>query len=114
MIVCVQARAVFVSSQSFDPQLSATTDYVITIPQPPPPATGPGTLDVWDQGKWDVAKWDTAAAAPAPLRTTMWVSIGATGFSHAPIVQVTIAQAVAPVVELVSIAATYETLGVNV
>jgi hypothetical protein len=44
----------------------------------------------------------------------MWVSIGMTGFSHAPIVQVTVAQQARPDVELVAIAATYERAGVNV
>jgi hypothetical protein len=36
------------------------------------------------------------------------VSIGMTGFSHAPIVQVTVAQQAKPEVELISIAATFE------
>jgi hypothetical protein len=44
----------------------------------------------------------------------MWVSIGYTGFSHAPICQVTIAQTSPPNVELISIAATYDAAGVNV
>jgi hypothetical protein len=44
----------------------------------------------------------------------MWVSIGFTGFSHAPICQVTIAQQSAPDIELISIAATYDGAGVNV
>jgi hypothetical protein len=42
------------------------------------------------------------------------VSIGEVGFSHAPICQVTVAQQGNPNVELVSIAATFERLGVNV
>jgi uncharacterized membrane protein YgcG len=56
---------------------------------------------------------DTATAATT-LRTTRWVSIGKTGFAHAPIVQVTVAQDVAPVVELLAISTTYEVAGVNV
>jgi len=44
----------------------------------------------------------------------MWVSIGKTGFSHAPIVQVTVAQQAKPDVELVAIAATFEVAGTNV
>ena len=49
-----------------------------------------------------------------PCATPVWVSIGYTGFSHAPIVQVTVAQQAVPEVELISIAATYEPCGVNV
>ena len=37
-----------------------------------------------------------------------------TGYSHAPVVQVTVAQTPKPDVELISIAATFERLGVNV
>ena len=44
----------------------------------------------------------------------MWVSIGMTGFSHAPIVQVTVAQQAKPDVELIAIAATFEQEGVTV
>jgi hypothetical protein len=44
----------------------------------------------------------------------MWVSIGKSGFCHAPIVQITVAQQVKPDVELVAITATFEQGGVNV
>jgi hypothetical protein len=42
------------------------------------------------------------------------VSIGLTGYSHAPVVQVSIGQQAKPVVDLISIAATFERDGVNV
>jgi hypothetical protein len=71
-------------------------------------------LDLWDQGLWDVALWDAVAPAAAAIRNTGWVSIGITGYSHAPIVQVTIAQAAKPEVELISIAGTFERLGITV
>ena len=48
------------------------------------------------------------------VRNTGWVSIGLTGFSHAPVIQVTVAQNAKPEVDLISIAATYERAGVNV
>jgi hypothetical protein len=44
----------------------------------------------------------------------MWVSIGKTGFAHAPICQVTVAQTAPPDVELLAIAAVFERAGVNV
>jgi hypothetical protein len=59
-------------------------------------------------------QWDQPAPAVPTVRNTGWVSIGYTGFSHAPICQVTIAQAAAPDIELISIAATYDGAGVNV
>lgn len=111
-----QARASFTSpnGQPFEPALDATTDYIIVVPPPPPPGPDPGLLDVWDQGLWDVMKFDQAAQFRAPMRNTMWRSIGKSGFSHAPICQVTVAQQATPNVELIAIAATFERGGVNV
>jgi len=48
------------------------------------------------------------------VRNTLWVSIGMSGFAHAPIVQVTVAQVSRPRVELIAIATTQERGGVNV
>jgi hypothetical protein len=111
-----QARAAFFSSahEPFQPQLAAAVDYQFVIPPPPPPGPDPGPLDVWDQGLWDTALWDQPGASIPAIKNTMWVSIGETGFSHAPIVQVTVEQQVRPTVELVSISATYLRMGANV
>jgi hypothetical protein len=111
-----QARASFSAraGEPFKPQLGGTTDYVVALPTPPSAAPDPGLLDVWDQGLWDVAKWDADTPAKPVVRNTGWVSIGVTGFSHAPIVQVTMAQAAKPEVELISIAGTFERLGITV
>ncbi len=111
-----QARASFRAraGEPFQPQLSATTDYVIVLPAPPLAGPDPGLLDLWDQGLWGTAVWD-AATPPAPVvRNTGWVSIGVTGFSHAPIVQVTVAQQAKPEVDMISIAATFERVGITV
>jgi len=131
-LVWRQARASFSAraGEPFQPQLSCTTDYVIVIPTPPSAAPDPGILDVWDQGLWgyagsgsappsapdiaQYAQWDQAAPSKPTVRNTGWVSIGYTGFSHAPICQVTVAQQAPPEVELISIAATFEPAGVNV
>jgi hypothetical protein len=184
-IVWHQARATFKSAagEPFQPQLSATVDYVVTIPPAPNPGPDPGVLDVWDQGKWgpdipwmnghayavgdeafqmddtnpgtiwrctvahtsaatgtfkadretgaavgkwvsstppsafDIttyAQWDQPAPDLVPVRNTLWVSIGETGYAHAPVVQVTIGQQSTPNVELIAISATYEPAGVNV
>jgi hypothetical protein len=110
------ARAAFTTqpSTNFLPYLSACTDFVVTLPVPPPAAPDPGVLDVWDQAKWDQAKWDQAGAPFTVVKNTGWVSIGMTGYSHAPVVQITMNQQANPDIELVSIAATYERGGINV
>ena len=115
-VIWHQARAAFSArpGETFQPQLTSTTDYIVTIPQPPPAGIDPGVLDLWDEGKWDVAKWDAPAPPAATVRNTGWVSVGQTGFSHAPIVQVTIAQQAKPQIDLISIGATYERAGANV
>jgi hypothetical protein len=130
-----QARASFsaAAGQPFQPQLSAVTDYVVTLPPPPPAGPDPGIADVWDQGDWgpdlggppppvpttperdQYAQWNQIAPRNPPIvRNTMWVSIGVTGFSHAPVVQVTVAQQAKPNVDLISIGAVFERCGVNV
>jgi hypothetical protein len=116
-VVWHQARASFLSvpGQPFKPQISACVDYVIKLPLPPIAGLDPGIPDVWDQGQWDQAKWDQPATLFSPVvRNTGWVSVGKTGFSHAPVMQITVAQQATPNVELISIGATYERLGVNV
>jgi hypothetical protein len=111
-----QARAVFTApaNEPFKPQLASTVDYLVTLPPAPDAGTDSTLYDVWDAGEWDVSKWDQAAPARGGIRNTHWVSIGMTGFSHAPIVQVTVAQQIKPDVELIAIGATYGPLGVNV
>ena len=111
-----QARAAFFSSarEPFEPQLAATVDYQFIIPPPPPPGPDPGLFEVWDQGLWDDARWDQPGPPPRPIKNTLWVSIGETGFSHAPIVQVTVEQQARPSVELISISATYLRMADNV
>jgi hypothetical protein len=116
MNVWHQARAVFTATadQPFLPQLDAAIDYLVTVPPPPPVGADPGIREVWDEGLWDAMRWDQPTPAIAPVRNTRWVSIGKTGFAHAPIVQITVAQQALPQVELLAIGATYENAGVNV
>lgn len=133
-IVWRQARASFTvpAGQPFIPHLAATTDYVLVIPPPPSAGADPVLLDVWDEGNWgpdlggppppvpttpertEYAQWDQAYPNRLVTTNTRWVSIGATGFSHAPIVQITVAQRAKPSVDLISISATFERAGVNV
>jgi hypothetical protein len=111
-----QARASFQAAprEPFRPQITACTDYVVTIPTPPVPGPDPGVLDVWDQGLWDEALWDQPSVTTPSVRNTQWISVGATGYSHAPVLQVMVAQLSPPNVEFISMAATFERQGVNV
>jgi hypothetical protein len=115
-VVWHQARATFRANygEPFQPQLASAVDYVITVPTAPPPGIDPGNSDVWDSGLWDQAKWDQQPSNKPLVHNTHWVSIGTTGYTHAPIVQVTVSQTSKPTVELIAIGATYATLGVNV
>jgi hypothetical protein len=129
-----QARASFKTSgpESFQPQLFACTDYVVQIPTPPSAGPDAGTPDAWDEGHWgpdmgpppppvptppqraQYAQWDQFVSNVYPVRNTMWVSIGVTGFSHAPGVQVTVGQAAKPTVDLIAVSATFDRSGINV
>ena len=111
-----QARASFSAraNEQFIPQLGATTDYVVMLPTPPSAAPDPGLLDLWDEGLWGTALWDATMPTTPVVRNTGWVSIGVTGFSHAPIIQVTMAQIAKPEVELISIAGAFERLAITV
>ena len=114
MVTWRQARASFQANirEIFAPQLSAAIDYEVVIP--PVPSAGIATSgldDLWDSGLWDDALWDVGIARPSATHNTGWVSIGMTGYSHAPILQITIGQGVKPDIELISISATFERLG---
>jgi len=116
MNVWRMARASFTTrpNTNFLPYLSACTDFLVTIPQTPPAAPDPSLLDVWNEGLWDQARWDQPGAPLAVVKNTGWVSIGMTGYSHAPVMMATFQQQSNPDIELVSISATYERGGINV
>ncbi len=111
-----QMRASFSAqgTEPFIPQLTACTDYVVRIPTPPAAGVDVTYFSLWDQAKWDDALWDQPMPSTPSIRNTGWVSIGETGYSHAPVIQVTVAQSQAPVVELISIDFLFERAGVNV
>jgi len=114
--VWLQARATFrtKSGEPFNPQLGACTNYVVTVPTPLAAGPDVGGEDVWDQGQWGTALWDQESIRTAKITNTGWVSIGVTGYTHAPIVQITVGQIAKPSVELVAIDVTYQRAGVNV
>jgi hypothetical protein len=115
-VTWLQARASYFSRAAgdFQPQLGAAIDHQLLLPAPPGASPSFEIADVWDQGLWDDALWDQPAPGGPLVRNTMWVSIGETGFSHAPIVQVSVGQKVRPDIELISIAATSVRMAANV
>ena len=119
-----QARCAFFgrANDTFIPSVSACVNYSIDIPPPPPAGTLSAPSEVWDEGLWGssgpvvppdplpvptpeagAARWDQPSASSGPPRTTMWVSIGETGWSHAPVVQVSVFQIPRPDVEMLGI-----------
>jgi hypothetical protein len=129
-----QARCSFNTraNEPFIPFMTACVNYVIDIPPAPPAGPDFGLAEVWDEGLWGAgavpppaeppleanepgaARWDQPGSGVAPTRTTMWVSIGETGWSHAPIVQVSVFQQARPDVEMLGISMLAEKAGVAV
>ena len=115
----LQGRTLFTSgrggAEPFVPQLTGVSNYSYALPPAPNAGTDPLLFEVWDEGVWDDAHWDAPGPSVLePVFNTYWVSIGAIGYSFAPIVQVTIHQNVAPQVGLISIDAIAERLAVAV
>lgn len=107
-----QARATFLSSTPFNPKISFSVNYTVTLPTAPDAADG-GTVDLWDSGQWDVALWDQAAPQ-ATVSGGQWISIGKTGYVMQPQLQATGFLNQRPDVEFVQIDVTFENGGVVV
>ncbi|MEQ9634602.1 MAG: hypothetical protein RLW68_00810 [Devosia marina] len=99
-----QARAIFRTLGEFNPKVSVTTDYSTTLPNYPS-AASPEAASLWDVGLWDEAQWD--AGVVYYTVQTRWVSIGRSGFAHAPVILMTSGSAAAPSAELVAFDTVY-------
>jgi len=106
-----QGRANFIASSPFNPLFSVSVNYGIQLPVAPNSVAN-YSEDVWDVGLWDVMLWD-AVSDPLP-RSTGWVSIGKTGHTIAPQLQITCGVTPYPRVELITDHVTYETGGLVV
>lgn len=106
-----QARATFRTLSVFTPQLSISTDYVVSIPTAPS-AASPASSAIWDAGTWDNVLWDVGSVYAT--YSTLWVSIGKTGYAHAPVLQVTSGSTSPPSAELVLYEVTVERGGLVV
>ncbi|QLB38227.1 tubular tail B protein [Sulfitobacter phage phiGT1] len=103
--VVSQMRATFKVGTPLNALITAKTDYDET------PATAPSApVDSLDLAIWDVAEWDNAVWDAGGLLQTRaaWSAIGRTGRTVAPEVQITCGNTAIPVIELVSIDASFE------
>jgi len=99
-----QARALFLASSPFTPQVSAGVNYQYNFPAVPN-SVADYTADQWDVGLWDVALWD--GSGTLEVVNTRMVSIGRTGETILPQLQVTLGVTPTPEIELVSYIVTY-------
>jgi hypothetical protein len=106
-----QARAIFRTLAEFNPKVSVTTDYSVSLPSYPA-AASPASASLWDVGLWDQATWDTGTTYYTV--TTKWVSIGRSGFAHAPVILMTSGSTAAPSAELVAFDTLYNPGGMAV
>jgi len=104
------ARSIFLSNVPFIAKISASVDYNITLPTAPSSVTN-FTTDEWDAALWDTGTWDSTGA---PTVSTKWVSIGKSGYSISPQIQVTSGVTPFPRTELVAFDIIYELGGVLV
>jgi hypothetical protein len=93
-----QARCIFKSNVPINPKISASVNYSTDLPTAPS-SIADFAADVWDVGLWDTALWDGGTATNI---STQWVSIGKTGFSVSPQVQITCGITPKPVTELIA------------
>lgn len=106
-----QARSVWRTANVFSPQMSGSINYALSFPSAPN-GVSEAEDSLWDAGLWDEALWDVGQ--DFYTYNSMWVSIGKTGFSFAPQVQVTIGGANTPTAELAVFDVTYEEGGLVV
>lgn len=104
------ARASFLSNVPFNVKISVSTNYQITLPTAPSSVTN-YTTDEWDSALWDVGTWDSAGQANI---STRWVSVGRTGFSVSPQIQITSGVTPFPRTELIAFDILYENGGVMI
>lgn len=92
-------RPVFQTAQLINPKVEALSDYDETVTAPPS-AVLDSLSGVWDESLWDVAVW---ANSEPVVSSAQWVSVGATGYVIAPMVQLTFGGTQTPKTTLVAI-----------
>lgn len=107
-----QARAIFRTQAEILPLLDVVANYDDYSPSFPAAPPGVAGLGVWDSALWDEATWDSGTTYSN--YQTGWVSIGRSGFAHAPVLLLTSGSTVAPAAELVMVEVTQEPGGLVV
>lgn len=98
------ARTVVKGSPRLSPQVSASSNYKIAFPSVPSSATNAGS-SVWDSAIWDQSVWDGTSDETIVSR---WASVGKSGYTIAPQIQITSGTSLAPNFEIISIEVLYE------
>jgi hypothetical protein len=96
----LQARPTFISNTPINPKITMNADYNEILPTAPNAAEFSAT-EGWDVSTWDVSLWDAGGTDGIGAGDSQWVAIGTTGYTHAPIVQITFGSAVAPDIQYI-------------
>jgi hypothetical protein len=103
------ARATFRALVAFKAKLSVATDYGRDFPPAPGVEVITDNEARWDVGLWDVSRWDDSSDSEERVTaTTKWRSLGRTGFSVSPQVQISSGSTRTPDAELVALDMVYD------
>jgi len=104
------SRVIYRSSVKMNPKVSIGKDYQIPSP------SAPNSIADYPSSEWDVALWDVAVWDAGLAKTTYfkWASVGNSGFSIAPVLQMTSGVTPLPRCDVVAVDLTYEIGGVQV
>lgn len=100
-----QVRSIWRTSNSFSAQLSGSINYATDFPPAPDAVAAEAADSLWDVGLWDEAVWDVGAQLS--VVNTRWTSVGKSGFTFSPQIQVTVGGANTPTAELVTFDVTF-------
>lgn len=100
------ARVIVQSSFAPVMKASASVNYNVSLPVAPAPGPDVVTGARWDVARWDVDRWDSTVDTSIH---TKWVSIGKSGFSVSPQIQVTCGFTAKPELELIATDVIFET-----
>lgn len=85
-----QMRAIFRSLVPFRAKLSAAENYGKNFPTPPSAPLDVTAPALWDSGIWDTSLFDDSEGSEERVTAvTQWVSVGASGYTVSPQVQIT-------------------------
>lgn len=98
------ARSIFRAVAPFNAQVGVNTNYDAIPPSPPDPIED-YEISAWNVGSWDRAVWDAIQFSSV---TTEWTSVGRSGFSFLPRIQISNRVTPLPAFEFVAFDILYE------